>query len=30
MGPLEYYLDGIQFQWAPNDNIDPGCPAPLI
>ena len=24
MGPLQYYLHGPQFKWAPNNNIDPG------
>ena len=26
MGPLQQYLNGPQFKWAPNNNIDPGGP----
>ena len=29
MGPLQQYLDGPQFKWAPNNNIDPGGPGTL-
>ena len=29
MGPLQYYLIGPQFKWAPNNSIDPGDPGPL-
>ena len=29
MGPLQYYLNGPQFKWAPNDNIDPGSLGPF-
>ena len=24
MGPIQQYLNGLQFKWAPNNNIDPG------
>ena len=24
MGPLQQYSNGLQFKWAPNNNIDPG------
>ena len=26
MGPLQQYLNGPQFKWAPNNNIDPDGP----
>ena len=29
MGPLQQYLNGPQFNWAPQNNIDPGAPGPL-
>ena len=29
MGPLQYYLNGPQFKWAPSNNIDSGGPAPF-
>ena len=28
MGPQQY-LNGPQFKWAPNNNIDPGGPSPF-
>ena len=29
MGPLQQYLNGPQFNWAPNNNIDPRGPGPF-
>ena len=29
LGPLQQYLNGPQFKWAPNNNIDPGGPGHL-
>ena len=29
MGPLQQYLNGPQFKWAPNNNNDPGGPGPF-
>ena len=29
MGPLQQYLNGPRFKWAPNNNINPGGPEPL-
>ena len=28
MGLLQQYLNGPQFKWSPNNNIDPGGPGP--
>ena len=28
MGPLQKYLNGPQFKWIPNNNIDPLGPGP--
>ena len=29
MGPLQQYLNGLQFILAPNNNINPGGPGPF-
>ena len=29
MDPLLLFLNGPQYKWAPNNNIDPGGPAPF-
>ena len=29
MGPIQQYLNDLQFKWAPNNNIDPGAQGPL-
>ena len=29
MGFLQKYLNGLQFKWAPNNDIDPEGPGPL-
>ena len=29
MDSLQQYLNGPQYNWAPNNNIDPGAPEPL-
>ena len=29
MGPLQQYLNGPQFKWAPKNNINPGGPGPF-
>ena len=29
MGPIQEYLNGPQFKWVPNNNIDSGGPGPF-